>query len=75
MAGRLAGITSAEVLRKLRRAGFGFDRQAKGGHEIWLHPTSRRRVTIPRHAGAVPEGTLRAIVKQAGLTTEEFLAL
>lgn len=29
--------------------------------------------TIPNHPGDVPEGTLRAILKQAGVTPEEFL--
>jgi len=32
--GRLAGFTAADVIRRLRRAGFVFDRQAKGSHEI-----------------------------------------
>ncbi len=73
--GRLAGITANEVIRKLRRAGFVFDRQAKGSHEIWWHPASPRRTTVPRHAGDLPEATVAAIVRQAGLTTEEFLAL
>jgi len=33
--GRLAGFSADEVIRKLKRAGFVFDRQAKGSHEIW----------------------------------------
>jgi predicted RNA binding protein YcfA (HicA-like mRNA interferase family) len=32
--GDLAGFSANEVLRKLRRAGFVFDRHAKGSHEI-----------------------------------------
>lgn len=31
--GRLAGFSAADVIRKLRRAGFGFDRQAGGSHQ------------------------------------------
>lgn len=50
-----------------------FDRTAKGSHEIWMRPESRIRVTIPNHPGDMPEGTVRAIVKQAGLSTETFL--
>lgn len=72
---RLAGLTAAEVIRKLRRAGFVFDRQAKGSHEIWWNPITRARTTVPNHPGSVPEGTVRAIVKQARLTVEEFLEL
>lgn len=33
------------------------------------------RTTIPNHPGDMPEGTLSAIVKQSGLTIEQFLAL
>jgi ABC-type uncharacterized transport system fused permease/ATPase subunit len=29
--------------------------------------------TIPNHTGDMPEGTLRAILKQAGISPEEFL--
>jgi predicted RNA binding protein YcfA (HicA-like mRNA interferase family) len=73
--GRLAGLTADEVIRRLRRAGFIFDRQARGSHEIWWNPVTRARTTVPRHPGDLPEGTVRAIVKQAGLTVEEFLRL
>ena len=73
--GRLAGFSAADVLRKLRRAGFAFDRQAKGSHEIWMHPETRRRVTVPRHPGSMAEGTVRAIVIATGPTVDEFVAL
>lgn len=45
----LAGFTAAAVIRKLRRAGFVFDRQAKGSHEIWWNPSARARTTVPNH--------------------------
>jgi predicted RNA binding protein YcfA (HicA-like mRNA interferase family) len=32
-------------------------------------------VPVPRHPGNVPIGTLRAIVREAGMTVEEFNAL
>ncbi len=72
---RLAGLRARDVVRKLRRAGFIFDRNAKGSHEIWFNPETRRRTTIPNHPGDLPEGTVRAIVRQAGLTVDEFLDL
>jgi predicted RNA binding protein YcfA (HicA-like mRNA interferase family) len=62
-------------VRKLWKAGFVFDRNAKGSHEIWMHPQKRHRTTIPNHAGDMPEGTLRAILKQANITPDEFLKL
>ncbi len=73
--GRLAGFSADEVIRKLRRAGFIFDRQAKGSHEIWWNPQTHVRTTVPHHPGDLPEGTLRAILRQAGLSVEEFLGL
>jgi predicted RNA binding protein YcfA (HicA-like mRNA interferase family) len=73
--GRLAGFSADEVLRKLRRADFIFDRQAKGSHEIWWNPQTRARTTVPHHPGDLPEGTLRAILRQAGLSIEDFLEL
>lgn len=33
--GRLAGFSYRDIVRKLRKAGFTFDRQAKSSHEIW----------------------------------------
>jgi hypothetical protein len=48
-------------------------RQAAGSHEIWFNPALNRYTTIPNHPGDVPEGTLRAILKQAGIDAETFL--
>lgn len=73
--GRLAGFSYREIVRKLRKAGFAFDRQAKGSHEIWWNPETRKRTTIPNHPGSLPEGTVRAIIKQADLSVDEFLNL
>ena len=73
--GRLAGFSAAEVIRKLRRAGFMFDRQAKGSHEIWRNPSTRARTTVPNHPGDMPEGTVRAIIHQARISADEFLNL
>lgn len=71
--GQLAGLTYRQVARKLRRLGFAFDRQARGSHEIWWDPVTRRRTTIPNHPGDLPEGTVSAILRQAGVSTVEFL--
>jgi predicted RNA binding protein YcfA (HicA-like mRNA interferase family) len=72
--GRLAGFRYREVTRKLKSFGFQFDRQAAGSHEIWFAPASQRYTTIPNHPGDMPEGTLRAILKQAGIEPNDFLA-
>jgi predicted RNA binding protein YcfA (HicA-like mRNA interferase family) len=73
--GRLSGFSYLDVITKLRKSGFQFDRYAKGSHEIWWNPQTRARVTVPNHSGDLPEGTVRAILRQAGLSVEEFLQL
>ena len=69
-------LTSRDVIKGLKRAGFEFDRQAKGSHEIWYNPDTKRRTTIPNHPGTeIKKGTLKAILAQAGLSLEEFMNL
>lgn len=68
-------MTYQQVIRHLRAAGFVFDRQAKGSHEIWYNPQTHRYTTVPHHPGNLPRGTLRAIIREAGLTVDEFLGL
>jgi predicted RNA binding protein YcfA (HicA-like mRNA interferase family) len=66
-------LKPVEVIRKLRKAGFVFDRHAKGSHEIWYNPKTRRRTVIPNHPGKdISKGTLRAIIQQSGFTIDEF---
>lgn len=73
---RLPSMTASEVIKKMKKAGFVFDRCAKGSHEIWYNPETKRRVTIPNHPGAdIPKGTLSAIIKEAGYSIEDFLQL
>lgn len=71
--GRLAGFSYREIVKRLKQLGFEFHRQAAGSHEIWFNPATRRYTTIPNHPGDMPEGTLRAILKQADVDTETFL--
>jgi predicted RNA binding protein YcfA (HicA-like mRNA interferase family) len=71
--GRLSGFSYRLITKKLKRLGFEFRRHAAGSHEIWGNPSTGRLTTIPNHPGDMPEGTLRAILKQAGVTPEQFL--
>lgn len=71
--GRLAGFRYEEVAQKLRRLGFVFFRHARGSHEVWRHQDTGARATIPHHSRPMSEGTLRAILREAGVTVEEFL--
>lgn len=70
---RLPALTYREVIARLRQAGFVFDRQAKGSHEIWYNPQTHRRTTVPNHPGTIARGTLHAIIREAGLSIDDFL--
>lgn len=60
--GRLSGLTYRQIIKKLKKLGFTFVRQAAGSHEIWFNSQTNRYTTIPNHPGDMPEGTLRAIL-------------
>ena len=71
--GRLAGFSYRELVKRLKQFGFEFHRQAAGSHEIWRNADSNRYTTIPNHPGDMPEGTVRAIPRQANMDVEVFL--
>lgn len=71
--GRFSGFRYRDVARKLRACGFEFDRQAAGSHEIWYCKRTNQYTTVPNHPGDMPEGTLRAILRHAGIDPERFL--
>jgi predicted RNA binding protein YcfA (HicA-like mRNA interferase family) len=61
---------SSEVLRKLLKAGF-IETRSSGSHRILRHPDGRQTY-VAIHPGDIATGTLRAILKQAELSEEEF---
>jgi predicted RNA binding protein YcfA (HicA-like mRNA interferase family) len=71
--GRLAGFNYREIVKRLKVFGFAFDRQAAGSHEIWYNDLTERYTTILNHPGDMPEGTLRAILREAGISPNDFL--
>lgn len=72
--GRLSGFKYKEITKKLKRFGFVFLRGAKGSHEIWHNKEQNLFTTVPKHRGDMPEGTLKAILKQAKVDVEDFLS-
>jgi predicted RNA binding protein YcfA (HicA-like mRNA interferase family) len=71
--GRLAGFDYRKCVKKLKKLDFEFDRHARGSHEIWWNPQTRARTTIPNHPGDIPEGTMKAILRQSGVDADNFL--
>ena len=67
---KLAGVNHLDAVRALEKAGFWIARQGK--HIVMTEGT--RVVTIPRH-NPVNAITMGSIVRDAGLTNDEFRQL
>lgn len=71
---QLPRVSGREVVKALRKMGYEFDHQ-RGSHMVLRQPDPpHRRLTVPDHK-EVAKGTLRAVIRQAGLTVDEFNAL
>jgi len=71
---KLPVVSGREVVKGLERIGYDFDHQ-RGSHMILRHSQPpHRRITVPDHR-EVAKGTLRSIIRQAGLSVDEFQAL
>jgi len=53
--------------------GFAFDRPGPGSHEVWRNPQTGRKITLPHHSRDMAEGTLRAVLREAGIDVNSFL--
>ncbi len=71
---KLPVVSGQKVVKALSKIGYEFDHQT-GSHIILRQrDPPHRRLTIPKHK-EIAKGTLRAIIKQAGLTVNEFVKL
>ncbi|MEX2242620.1 MAG: type II toxin-antitoxin system HicA family toxin [Fimbriimonadaceae bacterium] len=69
----LPRISGRECRRALEAVGFVFDRQ-KGSHVTLVRKEPFAAVTIPDHR-ELDAGTLRAVIRGAGLSVDEFKRL
>jgi predicted RNA binding protein YcfA (HicA-like mRNA interferase family) len=76
MGGQLPAVSGKRVIQALSKAGFIVNRIA-GSHHLLVHPNDKTRaVTVPLHGNRdLKPGTLRSIIRQTGLTVEEFSKL
>ena len=74
MTQRLPALRPQQVVRVLEKAGWQVHRQ-RGSHVSMHKEGVPFLVTVPLHRRDMPRGTLRDIIKDAGLTVEEFLEL
>ena len=70
---KLPIISGRALVRALRGVGFEFDRQ-KGSHMILYRADPVTTLSVPDHR-ELDRGTLRALLRQAGITPEELARL
>jgi predicted RNA binding protein YcfA (HicA-like mRNA interferase family) len=75
MSPRLPAVTPRQAIRALERAGFYVD-HVRGSHHYLMRPGDPSRIVlVAYHSGDLKKGTLAAIIRQSGLTPEEFIRL
>jgi len=69
----LPHLSGREIIRTLEKLGFSQARQ-RGSHVVMKKstPTGSKGCVVPTH-GEVAIGTLRSILKQAGISAEDFI--
>jgi len=71
---KLPVVSGVEVVKALSKIGYELDHQT-GSHMILRRKEPPHlRITVPNHR-EIAKGTLRAIIREAGLTVEEFVRL
>lgn len=72
---KLSPLSSAQIIRKLRK--FGFKGPIAGGrHSRMIHPERKLIIPIPLYSGKdVSIGLIRAIIREVGITPQEWLEL
>lgn len=70
---RLPVLSGAQVVRAFERAGWRLDRQ-RGSHAILVKPGHIASLSVPQHRELAP-GTLRSLIRAAGMTVDDFAAL
>lgn len=68
---KLPVMTSSEIIKILLKNGFIIDR-IKGSHHLLLNKETKIRVVVPMHKKDLPKGTVYEIIKQSGLSADDF---
>lgn len=72
---RLPTLSARKLIKALEKAGFVADGQ-KGSHFFLRHPEKHLTTAVPVHGGAdVDRALMKLILKQAGLSEDDFLKL
>lgn len=69
-------VTARQMENALRKDGWRLNSdRGSGSHMVYQHPIKPGFVTIPRHRGDLAIGTIRSILKQAGLSDDDLREL
>lgn len=71
--GKLGNISGKEAAKAFQRAGWKAIGQV-GSHLVLIKSGVRVNLSVPQHK-ELSVGTLRALIRSAGMTVDEFLAL
>jgi len=66
-------VTAKQTIRAFEKLGFVVRRQT-GSHIIMRNTLTKNFATIPNHNGDIHRGLLNKVLKQSGVTKENFLA-
>jgi predicted RNA binding protein YcfA (HicA-like mRNA interferase family) len=71
--GKLANLSGRDAAKAFQKAGWQPMGQV-GSHLVMAKPGVRANLSIPQHK-ELSVGTLRALIRAAGMTVDEFLSL
>ena len=69
----LPSVSGERAVRVFQKVGWAKDRQ-RGSHVILIKPGHAASLSVPQHRELAP-GTLRALIRAAGMSVDEFVAL
>ena len=67
---RLPALSGEDTVRNFERLGWSVARQ-RGSHIVMSKPGEIATLSVPNHS-TVAKGTLRSLIRSAGLTVSEF---
>jgi predicted RNA binding protein YcfA (HicA-like mRNA interferase family) len=68
----LPTVSGSQAVKAFERLGFALDR-VKGAHHVLVKPGHRFHLSVPVHGNdSLKRGTLRSLIRAAGVTVDEF---
>lgn len=69
----LPSISGKDAIAVFESLGFSLDR-VRGSHHVLKKPEHRYHLTIQVHSNqSLPKGTLRSVIRDAGITVDQFV--